>query len=187
MIFKLVIASVIIANTLAYDYYYNDSRVCKYFGIQPEISLLTDIPAKNIELVKIVSRATFSNQVLADLAVAQAILESNLYGKPSSLARQYNNLFGIKGEGTNGSADCGTKEHVNGKVVKTSAKFAVNRTLGDSFVQYKKVLDLPRYKAVREAKTFEEAAIAVKRAGYATDVNYTKKLIDIYKVYIDVR
>jgi flagellum-specific peptidoglycan hydrolase FlgJ len=138
----------------------------------------------NIKAVKIAANNVFSSEILADLAVAQSILESNLYGKPSGLAYNSNNLFGIKGSGTAGSVVRETREYVKGKWITIQDKFAANNSLEDSFRQYKKVLELPRYKAVLESKTFEEAAKAVWKGGYATDPNYPSKLIAIYNKYI---
>jgi flagellum-specific peptidoglycan hydrolase FlgJ len=138
----------------------------------------------NITAVKNASKAVFQNDVLANLAAAQSILESNLYGKPSSLAYNNNNLFGIKGSGTAGSVTKPTKEYIKGKWITVHAQFAANNSLEDSFQQFKKVLDLPRYKAVQDAETFEEAAKAVWKGGYATDPNYPSELIAIYNKYL---
>lgn len=123
------------------------------------------------------------NPVMADIATAQAILESNLANKPSGLALK-NNYFGIKGKGTAGSANMPTWEVINGKKINVKAPFAVNATPADSFTQHYNLMQKPRYKAVREAKTFEEAADAIYNAGYATDPQYPKKLKQIYLKYL---
>jgi flagellum-specific peptidoglycan hydrolase FlgJ len=123
------------------------------------------------------------NPVMSQIAAAQAILESNLGNKPSGLAQQ-NNFFGIKGNGTAGSVNMGTKEFVNGRMINTKAGFAKNATPEDSFTQHRDLMQRDRYKAVREATTFEDAANALYRAGYATDPNYAKKLIKIRDQYL---
>jgi len=140
--------------------------------------------AHNIAFVIRESRIVFKdNVILAKLAAAQSILESNLYGTPSKLAYNYNNLFGIKGSGTAGSVWLQTTECFS-KCIQLDAKFAVNETIGDSFKQYRAVLEHNRYKNVWKSKTFEEAARLVQADGYATDKSYSKQLIAIYNKYI---
>lgn len=118
--------------------------------------------------------------VVGELCVVQAILESNLLGKPSGLASKYNNLFGIKKAGTNGIIKLPTKEFINGKMRTVLAAFGSNKTIEDSVKQHRQLMELPRYKAVMTATTFEEAAYAIYKAGYATDPKYPKKLIEIH-------
>lgn len=147
---------------------------------------------KNIEVVKALCNSVYQDKpILAKLAAAQAILESNLSGKPSKLAVEGNNLFGIKREGTDGWINFNTKEQdKKGKESTINAGFGKNLTLGDSVHQHRQLMlngtkDKPdRYEAVLKATTFEEAAKAIKDCGYATDVSYTKKLIQIYKEYL---
>ena len=145
--------------------------------------VLTDSKTENISLFKMMATSCYpDNQIMADLTIAQAILESN--SGLSKLSRLNNNLFGIKGKGTAGVAWYPTKEWEDGEEVTEVQGFASNKTLLDSFKQHKKVLDLPRYVKVREAKTFEDAALQVRLAGYATDPSYTQELIDVYNQYI---
>lgn len=151
---------------------------------------LTEDSKTNIELVKPLCYASFpDNKVLAELTFAQAILEAGLRNSPpSQLALKYNNLFGIKGTGTGGSVKLLTTEYVKGKPIKLEQDFAVNDNIEDSIKQHRSLFErLVRYKPLWECKTFEEVAKAVYRAGYATDVSYTEKLISIYKKYINTR
>lgn len=120
-----------------------------------------------------------NNKVLQKLCIVQAIHESNLYNHPSSLAVKFNNLFGIKKEGTHGYVKLDTFEYINGKKVIVKALFGYNNSIIDSVKQYAKIIDLPRYKKVKAAKSFEEAALEIVKGGYATDPNYTKKLLGI--------
>lgn len=139
----------------------------------------------NIQLIQKVSRTVYLNKVLADLASAQAILESNLRGRPSNLAIQDNNLFGIKC--TKDDMKCTarvTREVINGKTVIVNASFTHNDSLYQSFEQHKKLLSRPRYSKVLMCMTFECAAVEIVNAEYATDKSYTKKLIEIYKLYL---
>lgn len=121
---------------------------------------------------------------MSQIAAAQAILESRLNGKPSDLAAKYNNYFGIKGQGTAGSAAMPTQEYIGGKMRGTKAAFAANKTAEDSFNQHKNLMNNPRYAAVLAAKTPEEAAVALQKAGYATDPNYAKSLINVLNTYV---
>lgn len=147
---------------------------------------------KNIKLVhKLAQQMYPGNQVLVDLTTVQAILEAGFRAKvPSSLAFKYNNLFGIKGRGTKGSVTLRTKEFVRGKEITIPQIFAWNATVEDSLEQRKKLFENgtrsrpERYHPVLRAKTFEEAATAVYRAGYATDPQYPAKLIDVYNSYV---
>jgi hypothetical protein len=123
------------------------------------------------------------NPVLADLQAAQAILESNLANKPSRLALDNNNYFGIKGKGSAGSKTYSTNEEVNGKTVNVKAEFAANETMLDSFRQHSSLIQR-RYKSAANAKTFEEAAIAVTKGGYATDSEYVSKLLAVYEKHV---
>lgn len=149
------------------------------------MSVLTYNPKENIILVvEAANRVHFNNPVLADLTVCQAILESNLLHTPSVLAMEYNNLFGIKGTGTDGAVLLPTHEYYNGEMKIVRDYFAKNKTLDDSIEQHRLLLEKERYKPVREAKTFEEAAVQIKRCGYATDNQYPEKLIKIFNNFV---
>lgn len=124
------------------------------------------------------------NPALAQLTASQAILESRLTGKPSGLASNHNNLFGVKGKGTAGSVSMPTKEFVNGKWIKINAPFAKNSSIQDSFQQHGKLLEKDRYKNVRNAATFEDASDQIYKAGYATDPTYTRQLREINNKYV---
>jgi flagellum-specific peptidoglycan hydrolase FlgJ len=149
---------------------------------------LTNDPDYNIQLVIDEAHKYFdSNPVIADLAAAQAILESRLTGSnPSQLAVKYNNLFGIKGIGTDGrTPPVITHEYYDGEMHEVHVTFAANNTLEDSFAQYALLLGLPRYVDVWACTSFAEAANAIKEDGYATDPAYPNKLIQIYNEYIN--
>jgi hypothetical protein len=123
---------------------------------------------------------------LAKLAAAQALLESGIASQrgPSGLARNHNNLFGIKGSGTAGSVNMRTGEHFNGRDVTINANFAKNATVEDSFQQHKNLMNRPRYRGVVQAQSFEQAAQEVKRAGYATAPNYSGQLVSVYNQHL---
>lgn len=154
---------------------------------RPAAASLTGLdanPHNRISQIVSASKQTYGNSPQAQLAAAQAILESRLLGNPSSLAAKHNNLFGIKGSGTAGSATLNTKEYMNGRMISLPQQFAANKTLADSFAQHKSLMGKSRYKDVLGAQSFEEAARAVKQAGYATDPNYVRSLTNIYNSYL---
>ena len=115
----------------------------------------------------------------APIVLAQLILESG--AKVSSgLARNYNNLFGIKGTGSAGSVYLPTKEQVNGREITVNAKFKKFNNPFESFLDHARILQLPRYqKHLSGAKTLEDWAKGIKAGGYATDAKYVSKLLGI--------
>lgn len=129
------------------------------------------------------------NHVLASITIAQAALESD-WGQ-SELSQKYNNLFGVKGTGTN-SAMMTTKEYVNGQWITVKASFAVYPSWGASIEAHTKLLvdglegDTNHYQEVINVSNYKETAEALQANGYATDPNYAQKLIAIiqkYKLY----
>lgn len=120
--------------------------------------------------------------VLASLTIAQAILES-AWGK-SELATGGNALFGIKATKTwKGKVYCSdTKECYNGVDlvdVKNTAFRAYN-SWKESVADHSAFLKAnKRYKEVIGEKDYKKACEAIKAAGYATDPDYTAKLIKL--------
>jgi lysozyme len=125
-----------------------------------------------------------SNPLMQQVGATQAILESGLMGKPSKLATDFKNLFGIKGSGTAGSAALGTKEFQGGKMTPTTSSFGSYNTFQDSINQYANLMGKPRYSGVMSAQSPEQAFDALQKAGYATDPNYRAKLMSIYRRYV---
>ena len=125
------------------------------------------------------------NPVMAQLAAAQAVLESGIgTGRVSRLARDANNLFGIKGTGDAGSVTMRTREVRGGVSGMEDAQFAAFSTPEGSLLRHAELMGRDRYRAVASAQTFEEAARAVQAAGYATDPNYANALIRIQQTMI---
>jgi flagellum-specific peptidoglycan hydrolase FlgJ len=121
-----------------------------------------------------------TNPVLAQVAFAQAVLESGLLNTPSQLAWQFKNLFGIKS--TRGkSVKILTRECTVAKCTTTVASFATFESHKEAIEKHKNLLDAPRYEKVREAETLETAAKELQKAGYATDPKYAKRLIKAYR------
>lgn len=118
--------------------------------------------------------------------IAQAIFESG-WGK-SQLATKYNNHFGIKADKswTGPKVNLTTMEFINGKFVSLIGAFRSYSNPAQSFADRIKFLkENPRYTkaGVFTAKTPEEQAQALQTAGYGTDPNYAKKIIDTINKY----
>ena len=122
--------------------------------------------------------------VLKSLAIAQSCLESR-YGEKSF----YGNIFGIKCHDPNLYAGCRlgkTAEFVNGNYKNLSLAFQTYNNFDESLEDYARIMNLPRYKLVREAKDYLEATEAIRACGYATSISYTinlRKIIEKYKLY----
>ena len=152
-----------------------------------QIQALSSDRNERIQQVVDAAKRTYPDQPhMAKLAAAQALLESGIASQkgPSGLAKNHNNLFGIKGSGTAGSVNMRTGEHLNGRDVTINAGFAKNNTVEDSFAQHKNLMSKPRYRKVLQAQSFEQAAHEVKAAGYATAPNYSQALRDVYNTHL---
>ena len=131
------------------------------------------------------AKAIYGDTPMAKLAATQAILESGLYkGKPSRLAKEGYNLFGIKGQGNAGSINLPTTEHVGMDNIKIDADFAKYSDYKSSFEGHKKLMSKQRYANVWNARNEYEAFQSVKDAGYATDRNYPNLLSSVYDKYV---
>ena len=151
------------------------------------LARLSDNRNERIQQIVDAAKRTHPNHPhLAKLAAAQALLESGIHtNRPSGLARNHNNLFGIKGRGTAGTAHLRTQEHLNGRNVTIRDGFARNATLEDSFLQHRNLLTRNRrYQSVVNASSFEEAALRIRQAGYATAPNYTSALLSVYRTHL---
>ena len=120
----------------------------------------------------------------ASILAAQCILETG-WGKYIPIDIETGkfsyNLFGIKGTGTNGSVDIYTHEYIKGEKVRIIAKFRAYHNYVESFTDYGNlILGNPRYKkAVAVKNNPREYIRELWLAGYATDINYPAKVIQI--------
>lgn len=128
------------------------------------------------------------SNVLPSLTIAQGILESG-WGE-SELATKANNLFGIKADSrwTGKIYNTETKEYYNGSNTATtvSANFRAYDSWDGGVKDHSDFLQADRYNKVIGAKDYKTACEEVYKAGYATDPNYTSKLIKLiedYKLY----
>ncbi|CAI0929821.1 flagellar assembly peptidoglycan hydrolase FlgJ [Serratia quinivorans] len=118
------------------------------------------------------------------LIVAQAALESG-WGQreiPTANGTPSYNLFGIKA-GSNWSGpvtEVTTTEFEQGDAKKIKAQFRVYGSYVEAIADYVKLLtNNPRYAEVANARSPEQAAHALQKAGYATDPQYANKLVSV--------
>ncbi|TLQ03419.1 N-acetylmuramidase [Pediococcus stilesii] len=121
------------------------------------------------------------NGLYASVAMAQAVLES-AYGT-SGLAKQANNLFGIKADKnwTGDYVTMKTQEVINGRTVTVNAKFRKYSSIKDSIADYaKKLQSRPQYSNAftNKAANYIESIKAIKAGGYATSTTYVSSLIN---------
>lgn len=128
--------------------------------------------------------STKGKDLFPSVLMAQAILESSdANGVPgaSVLAKVFNNHFGVKADKSwkGKSINLKTREVFDNKAVMIKDGFRVYENPLQSFIDRNEFLARnTRYKAagVFNAKTPEEQAEALQRAGYATDPNYANTL-----------
>lgn len=129
-----------------------------------------------------------NHKILPSLMGAQAILESGWGG--SELAKEANNLFGIKDSDDWKGAiyPVLTKEHVGGKVIEVVQNFRKYDSMSDSILDHSKFFSSTdwrkkNYQHVFGEKDYKKAVNAILSptapSGYATDVNYAEKIISI--------
>lgn len=138
-----------------------------------------------IEVVGAIASADMKNSgVAASLTTAQAILES-AWGK-SELTKTGNALFGIKAtkDWKGKTLTRKTTEYEDGKKVQVEAEFRAYDTWEDSVKDHSAFLKkYKRYAKVIGETDYKEACKAVAAAGYATDPEYAKKLIELIETY----
>ncbi|WP_140181621.1 flagellar assembly peptidoglycan hydrolase FlgJ [Providencia stuartii] len=118
------------------------------------------------------------------LVLAQAALESG-WGRREILTaegKSSHNLFGIKAGKTwqGPTTNIMTTEVINGKSIKMRDDFRVYGSYEEAIADYINLLtENPRYRDVKHAQSPEVAARRLHQAGYATDPNYSDKLISL--------
>ncbi len=124
----------------------------------------------------------------AALQTAQAILETG-WGQSVPVDKytgQFsNNLFGVKGTGSAGSVTSNTWEEYNGVSFRIDADFRAYNNVSESWDDHNALLlTKERYAPFREVMfDSTQGAWALRRCGYATDSQYSIKLIDIINRY----
>ncbi|MFH5812378.1 glycoside hydrolase family 73 protein [Companilactobacillus sp. FL22-1] len=180
-IILVAILAVFVLSFFGYKYYLQTQKENQVVVVQQE---------HNAFIKKIAPYAvTLGKQygVLPSITIAQAILESN-WGT-SSLASQYNNYFGIKGEDPANTKVLQTKEYTNGQWITINGRFRVYSDFRESMKDHTQLLvngtswNSQQYKQVLQSKDYIDAAVALQADGYATDPGYTSKIIRIIQKY----
>ena len=125
-------------------------------------------------------QASLDKGILISVRMAQAILETG-WGT-SKLAKEANNLFGVKADNRWQGPVYNTQTgewsaHVGSYTI--NAPFRAYDTKAESVLDQAEFLQAPRYAAIIGDKDYKSVAKKIKDAGYATDPDYTSKLISV--------
>ncbi len=126
----------------------------------------------------------FTNKVLPSLTIAQAILESG-WGT-STLAVNNNNFFGLNNYNDSvtrnyGKVNLSVPQERDGKLIYQVETMCSFESPAQSVECMEKWYDRdkPAYKALHGCLDYKRACALIREAGYATDSQYTAKLIRI--------
>lgn len=140
------------------------------------------------ELYPIAQRLQNEYGVLASVSLGQAALESD-FGR-SRLASDYNNLFGVKTEVDDpAGADLPTMEYVDGEWIEIVDRFKVYPDWEASMRNHAELIyygtswDSEFYDQVINSHTYQDQAKALQESGYATDPNYSDKVIQMIETW----
>lgn len=113
--------------------------------------------------------------ILPSITLGQAALESG-WGKYSI----GNNLFGIKGTGTNGTIYAQTTEVINGKTVSVNDGFRAYHNIHESIIDHGNLIGNDSlYNNVKGVTDYKVAAQNLQSDGYATSKTYASDLINV--------
>ncbi|HEX3021476.1 MAG TPA: glucosaminidase domain-containing protein [Lachnospiraceae bacterium] len=124
------------------------------------------------------------HNVLPSLIIAQAILESS-WGD-SALTQKGNNLFGIKAGPTWHGQTCTMRtaeQRKDGSIYHIDAAFRSYDSWLDCIKDHGDFLKTNRYTKVRSETNYKLACRYIQEAGYATDIHYSQKLINLIETY----
>ncbi len=120
--------------------------------------------------------------VLASVSLAQAALESD-FGS-SDLAATYHNLYGVKTEASDPQGvDLETSEFVDDEWISIVDRFKVYDSWESSMAEHARLIyygtswDPGYYQSVLEGNTYQDQAKGLQISGYATDPDYSDKLV----------
>lgn len=125
--------------------------------------------------------------VRSSITLAQAALESD-WGE-STLASEYHNLFGVKGTDPSNTKLLDTQEYYEDGWTTIKARFRVYQSDSESIHDHALLFvqgttwNPKQYDGVLSARNYQDAARALQTSGYATDPNYTDKIIKIIQKY----
>ncbi len=146
---------------------------------------LVGIDAFRNEMKEYADIASKSSGIPSHLMLGQAALESG-WGKHQITGQngtESYNLFGIKAsDNWDGEVvESMTTEYINGIKHKRVEKFRAYDNYAESFKDFANLMqNNPRYQAVlTNTNNTEQYANALQDAGYATDPNYARKLVNV--------
>jgi flagellum-specific peptidoglycan hydrolase FlgJ len=163
-----------------------------------DTSQVAALPKTGNEVIDHYAEAAIEAQrktgVPASLALAQLVQESGgSLADLSGLARDYHNLFGVKGSGPAGSVTLTTTEYdANGNAYQTPAEFARYHTDAESFEAHGELIAgthpgwTPFYAEPWAQYQKDHDAYGLARgiaSIYATDPNYADALVGIMQRY----
>lgn len=160
--------------------------VCLFMTMMYQVAMANrDAKVAYIELYsQIAVQEMERSGVPASIKLAQAILESN--AGSSSLAQDANNHFGIKCGGSWSGKKMYRKDddYRKGKLIKSC--FRAYPSAESSFIAHTDFLsNQPRYAFLfrLDPTNYKSWARGLKKAGYASDPNYDRRLISIIESY----
>jgi N-acetylmuramoyl-L-alanine amidase CwlA len=120
--------------------------------------------------------------------IAQACLESG-YG--TTTKSQYHNYFGLKYRKNRVTCnngyfeDGGSEQNLDGSytLLPSNTAWYAFDNLEAGIEGYYQFINIPNYAKAKEAKTPKDFIVALKNAGYATDLKYVDKVMNIIKKY----
>jgi len=155
-------------------------------GLKDQLTTMTEYGFIQ-DIGPLAQKAYQKYKILPSLTLAQAILESD-FGQ-SGLAAKYHNLFGVKAYGNVPTVSLDTQEFENGQWITIKGQFRVYDNWQDSVNGHSQLFvegttwNPKQYASVLAAKDYKTAAKAVQTSGYATDPDYSTKLISIIEKY----
>lgn len=137
-----------------------------------------------VEWFEPAKKASKMSGIPYEVIIAQAALETGWGKKQIKTAdnQPSHNYFGIKATSSwkGNSTRLTTREFLNNNMVKIQDEFRVYKSKQHALTDYLDLLTKsPRYRAVVNAPDARTAAKALQDAHYATDPNYSEKLIQI--------
>lgn len=144
----------------------------------------SNVPAAFRTFIDPAQKLEESTNIPTAITLAQVILESDVRGHLSELASLGKNLFGIKGQGPNGTIYLPTHEYIGGMEITIDAGFKKYQTYYQSMVDHAQLLKAPRFQYfLKNASSLKEYAFGIQDGGYATDPIYAMKLLSIIDRY----
>lgn len=144
---------------------------------EPEVPILLSDEEPELSWGSVVAMAALAGAKFPEVAAAQCVLESGWFQHETGAF----NILGIKAAPGEPYSMCTTWEHYDGKDVTIQDKFKDFESYQECIQQlvdqwYK---DYRSYKGVNHARSVKECCDMLVRDGYATDPNYSAKLMSI--------